>query len=121
MTKSKELKPDQIITLDIFRHEVAVFKSFDAYTKYFYAMGVYDLPVHGEAAAAISAMFMHNGSVNFVFVIPEGAPMGHVAHEACHMADYVCDYFGIPIDFENHEIRGYLTGHFVHELCGEKW
>ena len=63
----------------------------------------------------------YNGNQGYYCILNydyDGVPIcnGTIAHEATHLAMYVCEYVGIEMDFNNPEPLTYLVGWFTNEI-----
>ncbi len=108
------------IDLDIYRQTILVFRDAENLRKYFIEQGGNPPECPQFADAALYHCDL-DGFFQVALHIPKDALIGHIAHEATHAADILCDYLGLPISCEATEVRAYMVGHIVHELLGEEW
>lgn len=64
--------------------------------------------------------FLENDKTNekwFALYLSEGANIGTVAHECSHVVDFMHEAAGLPILYENTELRAYQIGLLVCQVC----
>lgn len=62
------------------------------------------------------------GQAMFWLVFPEEPDVATLAHECCHIVDYLFDYTGIPISVDNTETRAYMVGWLCEKVLERmKW
>ncbi|WP_306150737.1 hypothetical protein [Roseovarius sp. MMSF_3281] len=109
-----EVDCDHIIYSDWLRQSVFVFTDFDRACEELSRLGSPSI-VMGEAGAGYSDH--PDGSAVFWMVFKTDNPrIATVVHEAVHVADYLCEFTGIPITPDNVEVRCYLTEWLVSEV-----
>ena len=58
------------------------------------------------------------GQTFFAMYIAKNADIGTVVHECQHVMDAVHEQAGLPITYENTELRAYQMGQLVRDVCG---
>ena len=107
---------DHIICVEPFGWQVGVLRDRDAFAAWLDAEAPADGTDWGDAEAGVRSFRRDDGGNVFVCFMPPGAPARTHAHEAVHLAWYVCDTAGVELDVDNHEVQAYLVGFFVREF-----
>lgn len=102
-----------IIPIDVFSIDVCVFFDDEARVSVLTEEGCGAEPYNEFSLSSAHIDETEGGERRFSLVIKSGATRPIWAHECCHMADFICDYLGIPISVEATEVRAYLVGHMM--------
>ena len=93
--------------------KVAIFKSVKQARKQ-----IASISISPSCPGAAGYATHDNGQTIFWMILSEKNPkLATVAHEAAHVADFLCESAGIPVTVECGEVRAYLIGWLVGEVC----
>ena len=106
------MKEPDIIELDVFDLQIAIFKSLKHYVKYF--KKVLKLNIKQKKKDKYSsrgyAMFEVIDGVKWhSFILPDNAKPETIVHEISHMTDLILHYNDIPSGIKNTELRAYIS------------
>ena len=107
------------IYIDMFNIEVPLFscleKQHKGLRKYYQVPDPVrpGIPVHG---AVFKDLDVRGVWIYSMLLTPESTP-GTWAHEAVHLADYIMDSLELPMDVSNTEVRAYMVGHTIDQIC----
>lgn len=113
-----------IIDVDVFDLDIAVFHDGKEREDFLKAAGVIE-PTSASASEDLLGFaardITRDGGYRYSLFLPKGAGLETLAHESSHLADFICEAVGVPISFENTEVRAYLVGFIFSETlkrCG---
>lgn len=107
-----------VIRLDIFNLDVAVFERDEDRVAVLRAQGCEACAGNPAALSSAHQNFTEGGQIRLSMVIKPGVSKAIWAHECVHIADFVMDYLGMPMDVDNTEVRAYMVGHLFAGLEG---
>lgn len=113
MSKNKHV--DGVIYLDVFNIQVGVFWNTKRCNKFLKHKGIKNR-CNKNSFGEVHVFTGNNGNLYFVILIKKDANVSTMAHEASHMADFICEFLGIPISCKNTETRAYIVGYIVGKL-----
>lgn len=116
--KEEMLHPDLVISMDLYDRDIGVFKSSEKHNEYFYSLcGEVLPPMPANSGARAHYTVDSEGQEYLSMIIPNKKNIGHVAHEASHIADFFCHMAGLPISYEATEVRAYIVGYIVQQIA----
>lgn len=107
---SMQITCEHLIRIDWLGQSLAVFKSAKQARK---AVRQIDAPAGCPGSAGYATR--DDGQMIFWMVLSEPS-LPTIAHEAVHIADFLCEAVGIPVSVECGEVRAYLVGWLVGEI-----
>lgn len=114
----KALRPEGIITLDIFSIDIPVWTDETIRLKALAHLGIeVEDPKHQGIAGCVGVNQDRHGCTVITMMITPEAGLDTWAHEAVHLADLLMESRGIPTDVSNTEVRAYITGYATQEIA----
>ena len=113
MTKPVQIRCKAMILVPWLRQHVVVFKSLKQLLREVPDVAL--TPCGG--AAGYAEHKARTGQLLFWVMLPERVDLITIVHEAVHVVDYLLEAVGIPVTVANAEVRTYMTGWLVGELC----
>lgn len=115
--------PGFVVGLEVFKHDVPFFFSFDDAEKYLRKFVGAELCGDKDAGSALA----HTGTakdangMSYLFVVFHKTPplVGTLAHECAHVVIRICEERGIPIEADCDETFAYMLDYLVQESMDE--